>query len=70
MSLWFPVGCMAWISCVSFMLAIIKGGHRVRGNKYEQKLYFHGVVNTQNIRNSRKKEVQKTTRQNQRLPVS
>jgi len=24
------------------MLAIIKGGHRIRGNGYEQKLYFRG----------------------------
>ncbi len=70
MVLWFIVGSVVWILCVSFMLAIIKGGHRARGNRYEQKLCFNSVVNTQNIRNSRKKEVQETTRQNQRLLVS
>ena len=72
MVLWFIVGFIVWVLCVSFMLAIIKGGHRVRGNGYEQKLYFRSVVNTQNIRNSREKEVMKATRtrQNQRLPIS
>jgi hypothetical protein len=44
------------------MLAIIKGGHRIRGNGYEQKLYFRGMVNTQNIENSIEKEVKNTTR--------
>ncbi len=72
MVLWFIVGFIVWVLCVSFMLAIIKGGHRVRGNGYEQKLYFRSAVNTQNIRNSREKEVKKATRtrQNQRLPIS
>ncbi len=59
MSLWFPVGFMAWISCVSFMLAIIKGGHRVRGDGYEQKLYFQSTINTQN----RNKEIKKKGRE-------
>ncbi len=72
MVLWFIVGFLVWILCVSFMLAIIKGGHRVRGNRYEQKLYFRNAVNTQNIGNSRNNEVKKTTKtmQNQRLPIS
>jgi hypothetical protein len=48
MILWFSVGFIVWISCVLFMLAIIKGGHRVRRNAYEQKLYLQSMVNTQN----------------------
>ncbi len=40
MVLWFIVGLIVWILCVLFMLAIIKGGHRIRGNGYELKLYF------------------------------
>jgi competence protein ComGC len=62
MVLWFIVGLIVWILCVLFMLAIIKGGHRIRGNGYEQKLYFRGMVNTQNIENSIEKEVKNTTR--------
>jgi len=30
------------------MLAIFKGGHRVRGNVYEQKLYLQSKANIQN----------------------
>ena len=72
MVLWFIVGLIVWILCVLFMLAIIKGGHRVRGNGYEQKLYLRGMVNTQNIEDSVKKEIKKTTRTelNQCLPIS
>ncbi len=72
MVLWFIVGIIVWLLCVSFMLAIIKGGHRVRGNRYEQKLFSRSAVNTQNIRNSRIKEVKKAirTRPHQRLPIS
>ena len=72
MVLWFIVGLIVWILCVLFMLAIIKGGHRIRGNGYEQKLYFRGMVNTQNIENSIEKEVKNTTgtRRNQGLVIS
>ena len=52
MILGFIVGFIVWILCVFFVLAIIKGGHRVRGNRYEHKLYLQSIVNTQN----RKKE--------------
>jgi hypothetical protein len=54
------------------MLAIMKGGHRVRGSGYEQKLYFRSMVKTQNIKNSIKKEMKKTTRtkRNQCLSIS
>jgi hypothetical protein len=62
MVLWFIVGLIVWILCVLFMLAIIKGGHRIRGIGYEQKLYFRSRVNTQNIENSIEKEVKNTTR--------
>ncbi len=41
---WFLVGLVVWIFCVLFMLAIFKGGHRIRG--HEQKLYFRSMVNT------------------------
>ena len=46
-----------WILCVLFMLAIIKGGHRVRGSGYKQKLYLRRVVKNKNIEDSIKKEV-------------
>jgi hypothetical protein len=54
------------------MLAVFKGGHRIRGHGYEQKLYSRNTVNTQNIEDSIKEEVKKTTRtrRNQRLPIS
>jgi hypothetical protein len=39
------------------MLAIIKGGHRVRGSGYKQKLYLRRMVKNQNIEDSIKKEV-------------
>ncbi len=48
MVLWFILGLIVWILCVLFMLAVVKGGHRVRGSGYEQKLYFRSMVNTQN----------------------
>ncbi len=48
MIIWFSGGFIAWISCVLLMLAIIKGGHRVRGNGYEPKLYLLRMANTQN----------------------
>ena len=72
MVLWIIVGCIVWILCVFLMLAIIKGGHRVRGSGYEQKPYFRGMVNTQNIKSSVKKEMKETTRtkRNQCLPIS
>jgi hypothetical protein len=54
------------------MLAVFKGGHRIRGHGYEQKLYSRNTVNTQNIEDSIKEEVKKTTRtrRNQCLPIS
>ena len=72
MVLWVIVGFIVWILCVFLMLAIIKGGHRVRGSGYEQKLYFRSMVKTQNIKNSIKKEMKKTTgtNRNQCLPIS
>ena len=60
MTFWFIVGLIVWIMCIFFMLAIFKGGHRVRGHGYEQKLCFRSTVNTQNIEYS-KKEVEKWT---------
>ena len=56
MTLWFIVGFIVWIVCVLFMLAIIKGGHRVRGHGYEQKLYLRRMVKNQNIEDSKKKK--------------
>ncbi len=75
MILWFIVGLIVWILCVLFMLSIFKGGHRIRGHGYEQKLYSRSSVNTQD---SMKEEVKKTararrnprTRRNQCLPIS
>ncbi len=71
MTLWLIVGLIVWILCVLFMLAIVKGGHRIRGNGYEQKLYSRRI-NTQNIEDSIKKEVKNTTRirRNQYPPIS
>ncbi len=72
MILWLIVGLIVWILCVLFMLAIFKGGHRIRGNRYEQKLYSRKMVNTQNIEDSIKKEEKKATRirRNQYPPIS
>ena len=72
MILWLIVGLIVWILCVLFMLAIFKGGHRIRGNRYEQKLYSRKMVNTQNIEDSIGKEVKKTanTRRNHGLAIS
>lgn len=55
MVLWFIVGLIMWILCVFFMLAIIKGGHRIRGSGYEKNYYTKSKVNTQNIEDSIKK---------------
>ncbi len=55
MVLWFIVGLIVWVLCVLFMLATIKGGHRIRGNVYERKLYFRGVANLQNIEGLKEK---------------
>jgi hypothetical protein len=60
MVLWFIVGLIVWILCVLFMLATIKGRHRIRGSVYEQKLYFRSMANTQNIEGL-KKEVKQYT---------
>jgi hypothetical protein len=54
MVLWFMIGLIVWILCVLFMLATIKGGHRIRGNAYERKLYFRSMANTQNIEGLKK----------------
>ncbi len=47
-----------WIWCMLFMLAIIEGGHRVRGHGYEQKLYLRRMDKNQNVEDSIKKEVE------------
>ncbi len=71
MIIWFIVGFIVWIVCVSLMLAIIKGGHRVRGHGYEQKLYLRSMDKNQNIEDSIKIEVKKTARtsRNQYPPI-
>jgi len=61
-SFWFIVGLIVWILCVLFMLAFFKGGHRIRGHGYEQKLYSRYMVKPQNVEDSIKKEVKKTTK--------
>ncbi len=58
MTFWIIVGLIVWTMCILFMLAILKGGHRIRGHGYEQKLCFRSKVNTQNIEDSIK-EVEK-----------
>ena len=40
------------------MLAVIKGGHRLRGHGNEQKLYLRSVDKKQNVEDSIKKEVE------------
>ncbi len=40
MTLWIIVGSIVWTLCVLLMLAIFKGGHRIRGHGYEQKTIF------------------------------
>ncbi len=67
MVLWIIAGLIVWILCVSLMLVIIKGGHRVRGNIYEQRLHSRSMVRTQNIKDSIKKGVKMAarTRRNQ-----
>ncbi len=62
MILWISVGFIVWISCILFMLAIIKGGHRVRGNVYEQQLYFHSMINTKNRDKEGKKKSEGKTK--------
>jgi len=32
MILWFIVGFIVWALCILFMLAIFRGGNRIRGN--------------------------------------
>ena len=78
MTLWIIVGSIVWTLCVLLMLAIFKGGHRIRGHGYEKKLHSRSMANTQNIEDSLKKEVKKTTktkrnpraRRNQYQPIS
>jgi len=61
-----------WIWSMLFMLAIIEGGHRVRGHGYEQKLHLRSMDKNQNIEDSIKKEVKKTARKsrNQCPPIN
>lgn len=50
MTFWIIAGSIAWIwiLCVSFMLAIFKGGHTVRGgNRYERELYYRHMAKMQ-----------------------
>lgn len=58
MFFWFIVGFIVWILCILFMLAIIKGGHRIRGHGYEQKLYLRSIDKNQNREDSIEKEVE------------
>ncbi len=46
MTLWFIVGFIVWTLCILLMLTVFKGGHRIRGHGYEQKLYSRSMVNT------------------------
>jgi len=34
MIIWFIAGLIVWILCILFMLAIFRGGHRIRGQRY------------------------------------
>ncbi len=52
MNPWLIVGLIACILCLLFFLVVFHGGHRIRGNGYEQKLYFRYMVNTQNVEDS------------------
>ena len=36
MIIWFIAGLIVWILCILFMLAIFRGGHRVRGHGYNR----------------------------------
>ncbi len=45
MMFWSLVGTAGWVLCVSFMLAIIKGGHMRRS--HERRRYSRHMVNTQ-----------------------
>ncbi len=58
MIFWSIIGSVIWIFIVLFILAIFKGGHRVRGHGYEQKLYLRSRDKNQNIEDSIKKEVE------------
>jgi len=61
-----------WIWSMLFMLAIIEGGHRVRGHGYDRKLYLRSMDENHNIEDSIKKEVKETARtsRNQGLHIS
>ncbi len=67
MILWFTVGFFVWLSCVLLMLAIIKGGHRVRGSEYEQKLYHISMINTKNRKKESKKKGEEKTNKDRRI---
>ncbi len=56
MILWFIVGSILWALCILLMLAVFHGGNRIRGNGYEQKLYFRSMVHTQNIFDKKRSE--------------
>ncbi len=59
MTFWIIAGLIVWILCMSLTLVIIKGGHRVRGNIYEQELYSGRMLKALNINDSIKKGVPK-----------
>ena len=69
MFLWFIVGFTVWTLCILLMLAVFHGGHRIRGHGYEQKQYSRYMVEPQNVEDSIKKEVKKTTK-TRRNPIS
>ena len=51
MVLWFIVGFIVWALCISLMLVVFRGGHRVRGHGYEQKLHLRSMENARKARN-------------------
>ncbi len=67
MILWFTVGFFVWLSCVLLMLAIIKGGHRVRASEYEQKLNYISMINTKNRKKESKKKGEEKTNKDRRI---
>jgi len=69
MVLWFIVGIIVVILCGLFMLAIIKGWHRIRGNGYVQKLYLRSMDKNQYIEDSIKKEVKNATSKVHRMDM-
>ena len=60
MIFWITISLILWILCVLCMTLFFKGAKIIRG--YEKEAYFQKLVNTQNIENSTKKEMKKTTK--------